>query len=69
MFYDAIILSQASASGYVVADLVTKTQELKDAKWLFCYDSGLREGGLEPEQVYVRHVRGIETVLKTWKRL
>lgn len=43
-FYDAIILAQANTNLYLVADLESRTQELKEEKWLLSYHPGHRAG-------------------------
>eukprot|EP00434_Breviolum_minutum_P021121 symbB.v1.2.018634.t1/scaffold1495.1/size115473/1 len=48
-FYDGIVLSQASLNLYLVADVETRTQEMKDEKWLLPYHPGERGGGDVPD--------------------
>ncbi|CAK9114505.1 unnamed protein product [Durusdinium trenchii] len=69
-FYDAIVLSQTSPAVYLVADLVTKTQELREEKWLLAYLPGQRGGDVPDFLSFARRpIVSETTTLKEYQQV
>eukprot|EP00913_Durusdinium_trenchii_P029050 g27238.t1 len=66
----AIVLSQTSPAVYLVADLVTKTQELREEKWLLAYLPGQRGGDVPDFLSFARRpIVSETTTLKEYQQV